>query len=1012
MKDAQLDAIVGQQGHQATPLYSLMPRRITNILLVSSLYDSFTFEEDGALSEQLFAEYLQLNLRYAPRMERVSTEGEAIDKLAAGHFDLVISMLRVGEMDIRSFSRKVKETAPWVSVILLAYNTRELGLLGPLQLLPDVDRVFVWHGDHRLFFAIIKSVEDRINVAHDSRAAGVQSIIVIEDSVRFYSSYLPMLYAELVKQTQSLMAEGVNTMQKLIRMRARPKILLATTFEEGLSLYTRYEDHILGVIVDVAFPRGGKVDPKAGLDFALMVRDTNADRPILMQSSNLENSAFAKALGATFIHKHSPLLLAEVRQFMKSHLGFGDFVFRMPDGREVGTATDLNTLLEAIGKVPAESVLFHAGRNHFSSWLMARTEFDLARTLRPLSVEQFEDAEAIRSHVSEALQEHRKQTMAGVVAEFSSASLDSANMFVKIGTGSLGGKGRGLAFMNSVFTSYDIKGHIPGVEIAVPPTAILATGVFDQFMEDSELAPLVVGGVSDGEVKDAFLLAPFPATVREDLRVFLAQVRYPLAVRSSSMLEDASFQPFAGVYRTYMIPNNAEELEERLEQLVIAVKLVYASTYYADARAYVESTPNRLEEEKMAVVIQQLVGRSYEHYHYPDFAGIVRSRNYYPAEGTDADDGVALAALGLGATVLDGGRCVRFSPKQPRRLDQFSSVNETLKNTQREFLALDLKVAGPTGATTDETYENLAVCGLDVAERHGTLHAVGSVYSSENDAVHDGISRPGVRLVTLSGVLKADVFPLADVLDFLMRMGAAGFSGPVEIEYAVKLRANYKSPHEFGFLQIRPLGKGPEVHNLRIDDMDPAAAICVSRRALGHGLIEDVRDIVYVGVDSFERSKTVEIAAQIGQFNHRLVQDGRAYLLVGQGRWGSADKWLGIPVTWSQISGASCIVETDMTDVRVEPSQGSHFFQNITSLGIGYFTVNFGADGGALDSDWLDAQPAFAASTHVRHVRLEEPLQIAVDSKRRLGVVMKPGCRVVYKSAVEEGIECDLDSSS
>ena len=679
---------------------------------------------------------------------------------------------------------------------------------------------------------------------------------------------------------------------------------------------------------------------------------------------------------------------------MRNYLGFGDFLFRMPDGKVISRAHDLNSLVEEIQTVPDESLLYHAGRNDFSTWLLARTEFDLARRLQPQRVDDFESASALRAHLLLWLTEFRERARAGVVAEFTSETFDASNMFVRIGAGSLGGKGRGLAFMNALLETYKIDNSVKNARIFVPPTMVLATGIFDRFMENPELAKLAFGDVADLEVARAFVKAVLPEDVVEKLRAFLELVHYPLAIRSSSLLEDASLQPFAGVYRTYMLPNNNESLETRLNELMTAIKLVYASTYYADAKGYLESTPNRLEEEKMAVVIQHMVGRRHGDYLYPNFSGTARSRNFYPVEGMTPEGGVAAVALGLGAMVVEGGRCVRFSPANPRKPIHFSTVEESLKNSQREFYALDLSKSAIETDFENKRQPNLIMLGLDAAELHGTLGPVGSVYSPDNDAIYEGVSRPGVRLVSMAGILKGGLFPLAEVLSFLLKVGEGGFSGPVEMEFAVNLRMGQEVLPEFGFLQIRPLAFSAEIREQNLDLVVQKQAICITRRALGHGLLEGISDIVYVRRDNFDRSRTMEIAQEIGTINARLKQAERPYLLIGQGRWGSADKWLGIPVTWAQISGVKCIIETDLIDIRVEPSQGSHFFQNIMSLGIGYFTVNFSDSGTVLDYDWLDKEPAKFETTHVRHLFFEQGLEIAVDSRKGMGVVMKPGFKV------------------
>lgn len=988
-----LGEIAERREQQRTTYSALMPWRVRDILLVSSLYDSFTFQEDGNLTEMLFSEYLELHLNYAPAIEQAATAEAAIESIRRHPPDLVISMLRVGEMDVLDFGRRVKAVAPDLPLVLLAYDTRELSVVQARHDLDVVNRIYVWQGDARLFLAIIKSMEDRRNAARDAETAGVKSLIVVEDSVRFYSAYLPLLYTEIMEQTQALMAEGVNQMQKLMRMRARPKILLANSYEEGLALFHDHRQHVLGVIVDARFPRGGRSDPDAGMAFARAVKAEDPDIPILMQSSETSNEAPAGALGVAFVQKSSPTLLREVREFMREQLGFGEFVFRRPDGAVVATASDLRGLAEALQTIPDDSVVYHAGRNDFSTWLMARTEFDLAKALRPRRPEEFRTPGDLRDYLLASLNAYRNRAQAGLVAEFSGERFDPQSGFTRIGSGSLGGKGRGLAFVNSLLQAYEIEKHVPGVRIFVPPTAVVATGAFDRFMETTGLAARVLGEIDDDQVREAFLAAELPPETRDALRAFLQRVTYPLAVRSSSLLEDSSYQPFAGIYQTYMLPNNDPDLEVRVGELSRAIRLVYASTFYADSKSYISATPNRLEEEKMAVVIQPVVGRRHEDYVYPDIAGVVRSYDYYPMHGLHAEDGVACVALGLGRTVVDGGRCVRFCPAQPGALYQFSSTHDYQENAQRQFYAIDLTRPGPD-ARGSRADANLALLGLEVAHAHGTLGPVGSVYSPENDRVYPGAGRPGVKLVTMDGVLSGDPFPLPAALCFLLEVGKSGFSCHVEIEFAVNLRPPEQGPHELAFLQIRPLVFGPGADDVDLGVVDRAAAICLTGAALGHGRLEGIRDLVYVRPDAFDRGHTPEIALEVGAMNARLRQAGRPYLLIGPGRWGSADPWLGIPVGWAQISGVRCIVETEMQEISVTPSQGTHFFQNITSFGIGYFTLDRQDANAFLDSAWLDAQWAQEESAHVRHLSFPEPLEILVDGRCGRGVVMKPGQRV------------------
>jgi hypothetical protein len=833
-----------------------------------------------------------------------------------------------------------------------------------------------------------------MNASHDAELAGVKHILLIEDSIRFYSAYLPMLYGEIMEQTQALMAEGVNRMQQLMRMRARPKVLLASTYEEAEQMLQASGEHLLGVISDARFPRGGKADPEAGLDFARMVKDQDQGTPVLIQSSDAGIAEKAEALGAAFCRKTSRTLLHDVRGFMRGHLGFGDFVFRDEDGVEVARADDLRSLVEAIGNVPEQSLVLHANRNDFSTWLMARTEFDLAKAIKPRTADEFTSPSALRDYLLSAIRTYRSRSRAGLVEEFSSETFEPETTFSRIGTGSLGGKGRGLAFVNSLLNAYDIEDRIDGVHIQVPRSAVVATGVFEQFMDESGLTSFALGEESDERIRGAFLAAEFPTATRDELASFLSRVNYPLAIRSSSLFEDSSFQPFAGVYQTYMIPNSNEDLEIRLDELCRAIRLVYASTYSSDSKAYIESTPNRLEEERMGVIIQQIAGRTHGNYVYPNLAGVARSYNFYPVKGMKAEDGIASVALGLGRMVVEGGRVVRFSPAHPNKLIQFSSTSDYLNNAQSEFYALDLASDAPVGTAADSPSANLALLGLDVAEEHGALAHVASVYSAENDRVYEGTGRPGTRLVTMAGVLGGYSFPLPETLRFLLEIGKAGFACQTEMEFAVNLSEKPGEPHQFAFLQIRPMVFGGEFADVDLGGIEPKGAIVLSDGALGHGHIRDIHDIIYVGRQTFDRGKTVETAAEIGTLNARLAKAGRPYLLIGPGRWGSADPWLGIPVRWTQISRARCIVETQLPDIKVEPSQGTHFFQNITSFGVSYFTVSGSGPGAFIDEAWLDAQPAESETTNVRHLTFDKPLDVAANSKTGHGVVLKPGIKL------------------
>lgn len=992
MKDKALDVILGRSGEKESPLASLMPHRVYNLLIVASLYDSFAVIEEGRINEALVSDYLSLNLRFPPRIERVSTAAEALDRLSAVSFDLVISMPHVGNMDVREFGRSVKKIAPNLPVVLLAGNVKEAGHFRSEGALPGIDRIFLWQGDVRLFLAIIKLVEDRFNAWHDARNVGVKSIILVEDSPLFYSPYLAMLYTEVVKQTQALMAEGVNRMQKMLRMRARPRILLATTFEEALELVERYRDHVLGFILDASFPRLGRLDKSAGADLVHIIKLESPDVPILMQTGSSGRIEKIRMMGVRVLDKNSPNLMAEVRSYMQEDLGFGDFVFRDPLTDEVvARAKDMHELSEVLETVPDNCLLYHARRNDFSTWLMARTEFDIAKALRPRKADDFAGPGEIRNLLLKVLKSTREKSKAGVVVEFTKTSLEGGTGFAKIGNGSLGGKGRGLAFINELFNSYNVENHFPGIRISVPPTVVLATDVFDLFMEKSGLMQKALEEDDDEKITEAFLDHPMPKSVVDQLRLFLENARYPIAVRSSSLLEDASYQPFAGIYQTYMIPNNSGDPEVRLDELCSAIKMVYASTFHANAKAYMEATPNRLEEEKMAVIIQRVVGKLREHYFYPNFAGVGRSINYYAVAGCAPEDGIVSVALGLGKTVVEGGRCVRFDPVHPRKPIQSFSTEEYLQNSQSTFLAMDLSKPGPGRNRTNQEILEPVALDLAVAEAHGMLGPIGSVYSPDNDAIYDGISRNGPRLVTMAGVLKGGVFPLGRVIDLLLKAGSTASSCAVEIEFAVNLSESEDEPHQFAFLQIRPMVSGGAIQEIALRHVDAERAVCVSDCALGNGFIEGVSAIVYVRRDTFKRANTPKIAMEVGELNSMMLKTHRPYVLIGPGRWGSADPWLGIPVKWGQISGVKAIVETSMEDIHVEPSQGTHFFQNLTSFGIAYLSPDLNRSNNLVDWEWLDAQEAEKETEHLRLLSFEQPLEITLNGRRTFGIIMKPG---------------------
>ena len=966
---------------------NLMPFRVQEILLVASMYDAYSLEEGGRLTELLLSDYRELQLSFAPHVTRASTGAEALKLIQVRRYDLVITMSRLGDMEAEDLALSIKSKKPDLPVITLAFNPREL----QRHLERDstaIDRYFLWSGDVRLLLAIIKICEDLRNVQHDTHYAGVRVIILIEDSVRFYSAYLPMIYTQVLSQTSSLMQHGLNLSHRLLRMRARPKILLASSFEEAWEFYTEYKDFLLGVISDARFPRDGVQNDEAGLEFIRRIKRVDPHTPAILQSTDRSRAESAEAIGAGFIYKNSRSLLRNIRQFMLDNFGFGDFVFRMPDGREVARAPNLRTLVEALAIVPEESLLLHASLDHFSNWLRARTEFALASLLRPRKVSEFSDADELRKYLMDTISRFREETQRGIVTDFSRQQFDASADFVRIGGGSLGGKARGLAFMNSILNRYGITERFAGIEIKVPPTAVIGTDVFDLFLSQDNMREQVLGDVPDAEIVQLMLEAKLPPGIYSDLETFLKQVQYPLAVRSSSLLEDSQYQPFAGVYSTYMLANNHPDVRVRLDQLCDAIKLVYASTYFQSAKSYLEATANRVEEEKMAVIIQQVVGHEHEHFNYPDFAGVAHSTNFYPTGGMQPQDGVACVALGMGRTVVEGRKCLRFSPRQPGNLPQFATIKDMLNSSQREFFAID--TSDPEAYPQAKEDFNLVLLKLEDAERHGTLEPIGSVFSPENNAVYDGIWRPGARLITFAHVLKSGLFPLAEILQLLLELGTRCMSCPVEIEFATVLGNGKDQSHQFGFLQIRPLADSYVAPEVKPDLFDDPAAFCATTVALGNGRITDIQDIVYVPPGRFDRSRTIDIAEQIGRMNNILREADRPYLLAGPGRWGSADRWLGIPMRWEQISGARVIIESDLEDFKVTPSQGTHFFQNLTAFQVGYLTVNQAGRGGRLDWEWLDSLPAVNESGYVRHVQLATPLIVLIDGSTRRAVVLKP----------------------
>jgi hypothetical protein len=965
--------------------HELMAQKVTEILLISSPYEAFIMEEEGRLAERIIHEYRGLNLSRPPMLTWVSTAGEALDILSRKNFDLVITMPQVDEMDADILGRKIKAIHPGLPIYLMIQNTSRHLLERQSAASKSIDRRCVWYGNTDLLLAMIKNLEDRMNVAYDTQRARVRVIILVEDSPIYYSSLLPLLYKEIVTQTQAVMEESVNDEHRILRMRARPKILVAENYEEALDLYRQYQPYLLSVFSDVRFPKNGQIDDKAGVSLLSMIRQDDPDLPLLNLSSEESNRQQAEKIPAVFLNKNSPTLHSEIRSFFINYLGFGDFVFRFPDGQEIARASNLREMEKILPSIPDESVYYHGRRNHFSSWLMARAEVMLASKLKPVKVSDFPSAGELKKYLVRCIYERRKGRQKGLITELVSGSFDPDADFIKVGKESLGGKARGLAFISTQLKENpDLQKKFKNVDIQVPKSLVLSTDAFDAFINENNFKELATADFSDEEITRLFLAADFPGWLLRDLELFVRHVRYPLAVRSSSLLEDAQFQPFAGIYKTYMLPNNHRDRSVRLERLIMAVKLVYASTYLEVPKAYAKSTFHRMEDEKMAVTIQQLTGSACGDYFYPAVSGVAQSYNFYPIAHLKPEEGIAHIALGLGKTVVEGGTSLRFSPRYPQFLPQFSAVDDILKNAQRRFYALKMKdFPEDFGANGDATLVELDV---DDVSDHPSVRHLASTYSPGDHRIRDGAQAGGHLVLTFANILKYNDFPLVEILCDVLEIGRKGMGCPVEIEFAVNLPLGDGHRPSFDLLQIRPMGVNQDPMEVEISDEDIAAAVCYSTMALGNGLSKEIGDVVFVNPETFDPARTVDIAAEIGRINKQLASQNRKYLLIGPGRWGSADRWLGIPVSWHDISGVGAMIETTTENFKADPSQGSHFFHNITSLGVSYLTTsNSGND--FIDWEWLQSLPIAKQTAYLHHVKLENPLTIKINGKKSTAVI-------------------------
>ena len=970
-----------------TPFANLMNKRIYNVLLIATKYDSFMLEDDGRVDEQIFNEYTSLSLRYPPRFTQVTTEEEALNELKNRNFELIICMPNMDNRDIFAAASEIKVHYPNIPIVVLTPFSKEVSKRIANEDLSAIDYVFSWLGNSELLLAIIKLIEDKMNAPDDTASVGVQIILLVEDSIRFYSSALPHLYKFVLEQSQMFAKEALNDHQRTLRMRGRPKIKLARNYEEAVRIFDQYRDNMLGIISDMSFMHNGVKDPYAGYKFGQYVRKTGLIIPFVLESSEASNHIYAKELNASFIDKNSKSYPQDLKKKIMQRFGFGDFVILNPHTKEeIMRIKDLKDLQKKVFQIPDDSLVYHLSRNHFSRFFYSRAMFPPAEVLKHVDVSDYKDMDEARKLIFDLIVQYRRMKNTGVVAVYQKDRFDEYSNFARIGDGSLGGKGRGLAFIGAMVKRYP-KLESDNFAVNIPKTVVICTDIFDEFMETNELYPVALGDADDETILWYFLRASLPSRLIEDLMAFFDVVKSPIAVRSSSLLEDSHYQPFAGIYSTYMVPK-IEEKYDMLRTVSDAIKAVYASVFYKDSKAYMTATSNLIDQEKMAIVLQEVVGSRYNDHFYPTMSGVARSLNFYPIGNEKAEDGIANIALGLGKYIVDGGQTLRFSPRHPHSILQMSTMDFALRETQTRFYALDLKNMAEAFSVDDAF--NLVKLGLKDADAEGSLKYIVSTYDPYDQIIRDGYYPGGRKILSFVNILQHDVFPLADTLDQILRIGQQEMGRPVEIEFAVNMDPSDHTRATFYLLQIRPIVDNKEIMDEDLSLVKNEETILSSTSVLGHGIVGDVQDIIYVKTGAFNSSNNQLIAYEIEKMNRSFTDQEKGYVLVGPGRWGSSDSWLGIPVKWPHISNARVIVECGLENYRVDPSQGTHFFQNLTSFGVGYFTVNPFKGDGWFDEAFLNAQPAVEETEYLRHVHFDAPITIKMDGKKSLGVVLKP----------------------
>jgi len=965
--------------------HDLMPFKVKEILLFANLYDAFTIEREGRFSEHVLGEYHQMNLTSMPRITGVSSEEELEHEMSIKHFDLIIFMVGLDIKTPIEMARKIKSAYPYIPIHALLNNNSSIGAiqkeLGEEEI---IDKIFTWNGESNVFFSMIKHVEDKINVENDTQVGLVRVILLVEDSPKYYSRYLPMLYKILMEQTRRII-EDVSTdeLYKVLRMRARPKILHATTYEEALRIYKKYKEYMLCLISDVKFQRDGKMIDDAGFELVSKIREMDSSLPIVIQSSNPKNSDRAYQFRASFINKSSESLEQDLRTFINYHLGFGNFIYRNKEGKQIATAKSLREFEQRLRTIPDDSLIYHGKKNHFSLWLMARGEIQAARILSPHNVSDFDSADGIRNYMLDVISKFRNEQNKGKIIPFEeSAILDPSNI-IRLADGALGGKGRGLAFINTLINNFDFSKQLPDINISFPRTSIIGTEEFEYFMNRNNLYEQVLEETDYEYIKKLFLESRLTDRLMKRLRAILRKIDKPLAVRSSGLFEDSLMQPFAGIFDTFILPNNHKSFRVRLQQLADAIKLVYASVFSKAARGYIQAIDYKLEEEKMAVVIQEVVGNQYENYYYPHISGVAQSYNFYPVSHMKPEEGFVVAAIGLGKHVVEGEKAYRFSPKYPD--SEINTTKELFKNSQTHFWALDLSRKEFDLSQGDEA--SLARLDMDDAERHGTLKHTAPVYDLESETLHAGVNKYGPRIINFADILKYRYIPLAKTIEVVLDVVEEAMGFPVEIEFAVDLNRDKNWKASFYLLQIKPLIGKMQHYKINLDEIPKERRLLYSERIMGNGMVEGVHDIVFIDRSRFDKSKTREMAEEIEQINEQMKKKNKKYVLIGPGRWGTRDRWIGIPVNWPQISNAKVIVETGLKDFPLDASSGSHFFHNVTSMNVGYFSIigdnsNCYINWKKLESMEINEQPYY-----FKRIRFDEPLGIKMDGRNRFAVI-------------------------